>query len=125
VPRAGCGFQQRQLHEPDHHAQLVLQRLHQESNLRYANFSRITLECELWENRWDGANVSGASFAGSDLSGGQFEGIDWNSASFTDCDLTNSDLGELDLRSTSLRGATLDVQQVALLMQRIGIAVVP
>lgn len=52
-------------------------------------------------------------------------GIDWNSANFTDCDLTNSDLGELDLRSTNLRGATLDVQQVALLMQRIGITVVP
>lgn len=86
----------------------------------------VTLEkCELWENRWDGANVSGASFAGSDLSGGQFEGIDWNSANFTDCDLTNSELGELDLRSTNLRGATLDVQQVALLMQRIGITVVP
>lgn len=81
--------------------------------------------CELWENRWDGANVSGASFAGSDLSGGQFEGVDWNSANFTDCDLTNSELGELDLRSTNLRGATLDVQQVALLMQRIGITVVP
>nr|ACG60497.1 Qnr [Stenotrophomonas maltophilia] len=96
------------------------------SNLRYANFSRVTLEkCELWENRWDGANVSGASFAGSDLSGGQFEGIDWNSANFTDCDLTNSELGELDLRRTNLRGATLDVQQVALLMQRIGITVVP
>jgi uncharacterized protein YjbI with pentapeptide repeats len=56
---------------------------------------------------------------------GQFEGIDWNSASFTDCDLTNSELGELDLRSTNLRGATLDVQQVALLMKRIGITVVP
>ena len=96
------------------------------SNLRYANFSRVTLEkCELWENRWDGANVSGASFAGSDLSGGQFEGIDWSSANFTGCDLTHSELGELDLRSTNLRGATLDVQQVALLMQRIGITVVP
>lgn len=96
------------------------------SNLRYANFSRVTLEkCELWENRWDGANLSGASFAGSDLSAGQFEGIDWSSANFTDCDLTGSELGDLDLRVVNLRGARLDVQQVALLMQRIGITVVP
>ncbi|KAG1315732.1 hypothetical protein G6F62_013718 [Rhizopus arrhizus] len=70
--------------------------------------------------------VNNSPFAGNkDLSGGQFEGIDWNSANFTDCDLTNSELGELDLRTTNLRGATLDVQQVALLMQRIGITVVP
>jgi len=96
------------------------------SNLRYANFSRVTLEkCELWENRWDGANLSGASFAGSDLSAGQFEGIDWSSANFTDCDLTGSELGDLDLRVVNLRGARLDVQQAALLMQRIGITVVP
>jgi len=96
------------------------------SNLRYANFSRVTLEkCELWENRWDGANLSGASFAGSDLSAGQFEGIDWSSANFTDCDLTGSELGDLDLRVVNLRGARVDVQQTALLMQRIGITVVP
>ncbi|SES70494.1 Pentapeptide repeat-containing protein [Stenotrophomonas indicatrix] len=30
MPRTGCRFQQRQFHEPDHHAQLVLQCLHQE-----------------------------------------------------------------------------------------------
>lgn len=96
------------------------------SNLRYADFSRVTLEkCELWENCWEGANVSGASFAGSDLSGGQFEGIDWNSADFSDCNLVGSELGDLDIRTTRLRGATLDVEQVALLMQRIGISVVP
>lgn len=96
------------------------------SNLRYANFSRVTLEkCELWENRWDGANLSGASFAGSDLSAGQFEGIDWSSANFTDCDLTGSELGDLDLRVVNLRGARVDVQQTAVLMQRIGITVVP
>lgn len=86
----------------------------------------MTLEkCELWENRWEGANLSGASFAGSDLSAGQFEGIDWGSANFTDCDLTGSELGDLDLRLVNLRGARLDVQQAALLMQRIGITVVP
>lgn len=47
------------------------------SNLSYANLSGVILEkCELWENRWTGANVNGASFVGSDLSGGEFNAFD-------------------------------------------------
>ena len=35
------------------------------SNLSYANFAKVVLEkCELWENRWHGAQVLGASFSG-------------------------------------------------------------
>ncbi|WP_269792316.1 Qnr family pentapeptide repeat protein [Stenotrophomonas sp. Iso1] len=94
------------------------------SNLSYANFSKVTLEkCELWENRWMGANVLGASFSGSDLSGGEFQSFDWRAANFTHCDLTNSDLGELDLRSVNLEGAKIDPVQAALLLQRMGVVV--
>ncbi len=54
------------------------------SNLSYANFAKVVLEkCELWENRWHGAQVLGASFSGSDLSGGEFSGFDWRAADVT------------------------------------------
>lgn len=40
-------------------------------NLCYVNFLWVMLEkCELWENCWDGVNVSGVSFVGLDLFGG-------------------------------------------------------
>lgn len=75
------------------------------TNLSYANFSKAVLEkCELWENRWVGTNVLGASFSGSDLSGGEFSAFDWRSADFTHCDLTRSITSELDLRNTDLEG---------------------
>ena len=61
------------------------------SNLSYANFAKVVLEkCELWENRWHGAQVLGASFSGSDLSGGEFSGFDWRAADVTQCDLSNA-----------------------------------
>ncbi|WP_135715805.1 Qnr family pentapeptide repeat protein, partial [Klebsiella pneumoniae] len=54
------------------------------TNLSYANFSKVVLEkCELWENRWIGAQVLGATFSGSDLSGGEFSTFDWRAANFT------------------------------------------
>lgn len=96
------------------------------SNLSYANFSKVVLEkCELWENRWMGTNVQGASFAGSDLSGGEFAAFDWRSADFKGCNLSNSELGDLDLRSVNLDGVTIDTLQTALLLQRMNITVVP
>lgn len=95
------------------------------SNLSYANFSKVVLEkCELWENRWNSAQILGATFSGSDLSGGEFSSFDWRAANFTQCDLTNSELGELDLRSTDLQGAKLDSYQVFQMMERLGIAVI-
>lgn len=95
------------------------------SNLSYANFSKVVLEkCELWENRWVGTNVLGATFSGSDLSGGEFSAFDWRSADFTHCDLTRSVTSELDLRSTDLEGVKLDSAQVSFLVERLGIVVV-
>lgn len=94
------------------------------SNLSYANFSKVVLEkCELWENRWNGAQILGATFSGSDLSGGEFSSFDWRAANFTHCDLTNSELGELDVRGIDLQGVKLDSYQIAQLMERLGIVV--
>lgn len=95
------------------------------TNLSYANFSKVVLEkCELWENRWVGTNVLGATFSGSDLSGGEFSAFDWRSADFTHCDLTRSITSDLDLRSTGLEGVKLDSAQVSILVERLGIMVV-
>lgn len=95
------------------------------TNLSYANFSKVVLEkCELWENRWVGTHVLGASFSGSDLSGGEFNSFDWRSADFTHCDLTRSVTSELDLRTTDLEGVKLDSAQVCFLVERLGIQVV-
>lgn len=95
------------------------------TNLSYANFSKVVLEkCELWENRWVGANVMGATLSGSDLSGGEFSSFDWRSANFTHCDLTRSVMNDLDLRSTDLEGVKLDSEQISILVQRLGIVVV-
>ncbi|WP_350305015.1 Qnr family pentapeptide repeat protein [Photorhabdus viridis] len=94
------------------------------SNLSYANFSKVILEkCELWENRWNGANILGANFSGSDLSGGEFAAFDWRTANFTHCNLTNSMLGELDIRSIDLEGVKIDTYQASELMERLGIVV--
>ncbi|MEA9393113.1 Qnr family pentapeptide repeat protein [Acerihabitans sp. TG2] len=95
------------------------------SNLSYANFSKVILEkCELWENRWDGANVLGANFSGSDLSSGEFNSFDWHSANFTHCNLTNSSLGDLDIRNVDLDGVKLDSSQASILLERLGINVI-
>lgn len=95
------------------------------SNLSYANFSKVVLEkCELWENRWNGANVLGTSFIGSDLSGGEFNHFDWRSATFNHCNLTGAELGELDIRQVDLEGAQLDSQQIVGLIDRLGIILV-
>lgn len=95
------------------------------TNLSYANFSKVVLEkCELWENRWVGTLVQGATFSGSDLSGGEFSAFDWRSADFTHCDLTRSITSDLDLRSTDLEGVKLDSAQISILVERLGILVV-
>lgn len=45
-------------------------------NLSYANLERLCIEkCDLFENRWIGANLYGASFKESDLSRGCFHKI--------------------------------------------------
>lgn len=94
------------------------------SNLSYADFSGVILEeCELWENCWNGAITTGANFSGSDLSGGDFTNFNWRSADVTNCDLRRSILGELDIRRTNLEGVRIDYEQVAALMEYLGVTV--
>ncbi|PHM65842.1 pentapeptide repeat-containing protein [Xenorhabdus stockiae] len=95
------------------------------SNLSYANLSDVVLEkCELWENRWHGTHILGATFSGSDLSGGEFTAFDWYAANFTHCDLTNSILGEIDIRRVDFQGVKLESSQVAEIMEQLGIVVI-
>ncbi len=95
------------------------------NNFSYANFSKVILEkCELWENRWTGANVRGTNFSGSDLSGGEFTEFDWNDVNITHCDLTNSDLGELNLRKVDLDGVKIDDWQQSHLLEKLGVIVI-
>jgi len=95
------------------------------NNFSYANFQKVVLEkCELWENRWTGANLLGANFSGSDLSGGEFHQIDWATADFTHCDITNSELGDLNIRRVNLEGVKIDIWQQSQLLERIGLIVV-
>lgn len=76
------------------------------SNLSYANFAKVVLEkCELWENRWHGAQVLGASFSGSDLSGGEFSGFDWRAADVTQCDLEQRGTGRVGFAHHRFRWA--------------------
>ncbi|WP_182058854.1 Qnr family pentapeptide repeat protein [Pantoea sp. ME81] len=95
------------------------------TNLSYANLSKVVLEkCELWDNRWIGTHILGATFSGSDLSCGEFSSFDWPSANFTYCVLTNSEPGEIDVREVDMQGVKLDNYQASLILQHLGISVV-
>lgn len=95
------------------------------NNFSYTNFSKVILEkCELWENRWTGANLRGANLSGSDLSGGEFTEFNWNDINVTHCDLTNSDLGELNLRTIDLDGVKIDDWQQSHLLEKLGVIVI-
>ncbi len=95
------------------------------NNFSYANFSKVILEkCELWENRWTGANMQGSNLSGSDLSGGEFTEFNWNDVNVTHCDLTNSDLGELNLRKVDLDGVKIDDWQQSHLLEKLGVIVI-
>ncbi|RJK73841.1 fluoroquinolone resistance protein, partial [Klebsiella pneumoniae] len=74
------------------------------TNLSYANFSKVVLEkCELWENRWMGTQVLGATFSGQISPAASFD-FRLASSKLTHCDLTNSELGDLDIRGVDLQG---------------------
>ncbi|EIV8466630.1 Qnr family pentapeptide repeat protein [Vibrio vulnificus] len=95
-------------------------------NLNYSNFERAMLEkCDLFENRWRGANLSGASLKGSDLSRGEFSPEQWGSFIVEECDLTHIELDGLDVRRVSLHGAKICDWQQAQLLESFGLIVVP
>ncbi|MCV5246921.1 pentapeptide repeat-containing protein, partial [Escherichia coli] len=76
--------------------------------LSYANFERQCIEkCDLFENRWIGANLSGASFKESDLSRGVFSEGCWSQCRLQGCDLSHSELYGLDPRKVDLTGVKI------------------
>ncbi|WP_185830045.1 MULTISPECIES: pentapeptide repeat-containing protein [Stenotrophomonas] len=93
------------------------------SNLRGADFSAISLEaCDLRDNRWSGAITAGTNFRAACLAGGIFTHFDWSTADFFRADLDRAVLGDLGIAQIQQQELRLDPAQLALLLQRLGIA---
>jgi Uncharacterized low-complexity proteins len=94
-------------------------------NLSYTNFERALLEkCDLYENRWNGANLFSANLSGSDLSRGEFTKDQWGSFKVEGADLTYVDLEELDIRRVPLNGVKICSWQQDQLLSQFGLIVV-
>lgn len=95
-------------------------------NLSYTNFERIIVEkCDLFENRWIGANLQGASFRESDLSRGVFSSDAWSQFRFQGADLCHVELEGLDPRRVDLTGVKICDWQQAQLLEPLGLIVMP
>jgi fluoroquinolone resistance protein len=95
-------------------------------NLSYANFERQIIEkCDLFENRWIGANLQGASLKGSDLSRGVFSPDCWDQCRLQGADLCHVDLEGLDPRCIDLTGVKICDWQQAQLLEPLGLIVMP
>lgn len=93
-------------------------------NLSYANFERLCIEkCDLFENKWNGANLQGASFKGSDLSRGSFSADAWAQFHFQESDLCHCDLEGLDPRRIDLTGVKICGWQQEQLLEPLGLVV--
>ena len=95
-------------------------------NLSYANFERQCIEkCDLFENKWTGANLYGASFKGSDLSRGEFSSDAWGQFNLRECDLSHTELYGLDPRKVDLSGVKICMWQQEQLLEPLGLIVGP
>ncbi len=95
-------------------------------NLSYANFEQQLIEkCELFENRWIGANLRGASFKESDLSRGFFLEDCWEQFRVQGCDLSYSELYGLDPRKIDLTGVKICSWQQEQLLEQLGVIIIP
>ncbi|WP_341206811.1 Qnr family pentapeptide repeat protein [uncultured Psychrosphaera sp.] len=95
-------------------------------NLAYTDFERQCIEkCDLFENRWTGANLQNASFKGSDLSRGVFSPDSWRQFNMEYCDLTNCELNGLDIRRINLNGVKICDWQQEQLFEQLGVIVLP
>ena len=95
-------------------------------NLAYTDFEKQCIEkCDLFENRWTGANLQNASFKGSDLSRGTFSPESWQQFNMEYCDLTNCELDGLDIRRVSLNGVKICDWQQEQLFELLGVIVLP
>ena len=95
-------------------------------NLSYANFSGVRIEkCDLFENRWNGANLQGASLRYSDLSRSEFSEDAWEQFQMQGCDLTHTELNGLNIRRVKLDGVKICTWQQEQLLEGLGILVLP
>ncbi|MXR69207.1 Qnr family pentapeptide repeat protein [Shewanella sp. JBTF-M18] len=93
-------------------------------NLAYGNLSQLILEeCELTDNRWRDANLTGASLRGSNLSGGEFSPELWGEFDLRGANLTRVDLEGLDPREVALEGVMIDAWQQSQLLAPFGLIV--
>ena len=95
-------------------------------NLSYCNLQGMTIEkCDLFENKWSGANLVGASLQGSDLSRGVFSSDVWGDFNLQNCDLSHCELEGLDPRRVNLHGVKICDWQQEQLLEPFGIVVMP
>jgi len=95
-------------------------------NLSYANLAGVRIEkCDLFENRWRGANLQGASFQNSDLSRGEFSEDAWEQFHMQGCDLTHTELNGLNIRRVNLSGVKICDWQQEQLLDSLGVIVLP
>ena len=93
-------------------------------NLAYSNFDGVLLEeCELFDNRWRGANLNGASMKGADLSGGEFSADQWGSFELRGANLTRIELDGLDPRLVPLEGVMINQWQQEQLLAPFGLII--
>ncbi|WP_150099423.1 Qnr family pentapeptide repeat protein [Shewanella frigidimarina] len=95
-------------------------------NLSYTDFEKQCIEkCDLFENRWTGANLQKASFKGSDLSRGEFSSNNWQQFDMQYCDLSHCELTGLDPRRVNLTGVKICDWQQEQLLEQLGVIVLP
>ncbi|MGF1686415.1 QnrS family quinolone resistance pentapeptide repeat protein [Photobacterium japonica] len=95
-------------------------------NLAYANMERVCLEkCELFENRWIGTNLLGASLKESDLSRGVFSEDVWGQFSMQGANLCHAELDGLDPRKVDMTGVKIAAWQQEQLLETLGIVIYP
>nr|WP_146147203.1 Qnr family pentapeptide repeat protein [Photobacterium aphoticum] len=95
-------------------------------NLSYTNLENQQLEeCELFENRWNGANLQGATLKGADLSRGEFSPEQWGQFAMEGCNLCHVDLTGLDPRLVPLKGVMICDWQQEQLLESFGLVVIP
>ncbi|WOT06199.1 Qnr family pentapeptide repeat protein [Shewanella youngdeokensis] len=95
-------------------------------NLSYVNMEQLCLEkCELFENRWIGAHLLGASLKESDLSRGVFSEDVWGQFNLQGANLCHAELGGLDPRKVDTSGIKICGWQQEQILDTLGIVVYP
>lgn len=85
---------------------------------------RVCLErCELFENRWIGTHLAGASLKESDLSRGVFSEDVWGQFSLQGANLCHAELDGLDPRKVDTSGIKIAAWQQEQLLEALGIVV--